>query len=321
MLYPRPALIRGPFYCNPPDDSMGALMMTRRLIVGMLFSLLATPAVWADAQEQQVLLKASDIAVTTQDLQQRLLLLPETERARILAGPDSIKGFLRQLYQNKHMAGAAERLKLNDAPKVQAQLVFEQQRVLAEALREHTRQQIQTPDFAALAREHYTVRRDEFQLPEQFKAAHILKKVQCDCEREPQRQAIEQVRVRLQAGEDFATLAKTASDDTGSAAKGGDLERWLKRGDLVAPFADALAKLEKGQVSAIVETQYGFHLIKKLDDQPARLQSFEEVRESLEQRLRGSYVDDQLVERAKNYLPPADAKFDEAALQSLLPAH
>ena len=41
----------------------------------------------------------------------------------------------------------------------------------------------------------------------------------------------------------------------------------------------------------------------------------------LEQRLRGSYVDDQLVERANNYLPPADAKFDEAALQSLLPAH
>ena len=296
-------------------------MTTLRLFIGMLFSLLTTPAVCADATNQQVLLSAGDIVVTTQDLQQRLLLLPETERARMLAGPESIKSFLRQLYQNKYMAAAAERLKLNDDPKVQAQLVFEQQRVLSEALREYTRQQIQSPDFAALAREHYAVRRDEFQLPEQFKAAHILKKVQCDCEREEKRRALEQLRVRLQAGEDFATLAKAESEDTGSASHGGDLGRWFKRSDVVAPFGDALAKLEKGQVSDIVETQYGFHLIKKLDDQPARLQSFDEVRESLEQRLRGSYVDDQLVERAKGYLPPADAKFDETALQSLLPAH
>lgn len=70
------------------------------------------------------------------------------------------------------------------------------------------------------------------------------------------------MRARLQAGEDFATLANTESDDTASAAKGGDLERWLKRTDVVAPFAEALAKLETGQVSDVVETQFGLHLIK-----------------------------------------------------------
>ena len=296
-------------------------MMTMRLIAGIFFSLLAASTVWADGTDQQILLSAGDIAVTTQDLQQQLLLLPEAERARVLAGPSPIKDFLRRIYQNKHMAVAAERLKLNDDPLVQARLVAQQQRILAEALREHTRKQIQPPDFAALAREHYAIRRDEFQLPEQFKAAHILKKVQCDCEREEKRRALEQLRVRLQAGEDFAALAKTESDDTGSAAQGGDLGRWLKREDVVAPFADALAKLETGQLSEVVETQFGFHLIKKLDYQPARLQSFDEVRESLEQRLRGSYVEDQLVQRSGDYLPPADAKFDESALESLLPGH
>lgn len=297
-------------------------MRAMQLMIGMLFSSLTAVMVWAgDGADQPILLSAGEIVVTAQDLQQRFLLLPKTEHDKILAGPDSLKDFLRLIYQDKHMAVAAERLKLNEDPAVQAKLILVQQQVLAEALREHTRKQIESPDFAALAREHYTVRRDEFQLPEQFKAAHILKKVQCDCEREPKRQVMEQLRVRLQGGEEFATLAKAESEDVSTAPQGGDLGRWFKRSDVVAPFADALAKLEKGQVSDIVETQYGFHLIKKLDDQPARLQSFDEARESLEQRLRGSYVDDQIVERAKDYLPPADAKFNETALQSLLPAH
>ena len=295
--------------------------MTMRLITWIFFSLLAAAPAWSEEADRQILLSAGEIAVTAQDLQQQLLLLSEAERARVLAEPNSIKGFLRRIYQSKRMTAEAERLKLDDDPLVQVQLASQRQQILAAALREHTRKQIQSPDFAVLAREHYAARRDEFQLPDQFKAAHILKKVQCDCDREKQRQAIEQLRIRLQAGEDFAALAKAESDDAGSAAKGGDLERWLKREDLVAPFADALAQLEPGQLSGVVETQFGFHLIKKLDGQPARLQSFDEVRESLEQRLRQSYVQDQLVERSADYLPPADAKFNESALEALLPGH
>jgi len=297
---------------------------TVRLITAILISLLTTAMVQANDQtgtDQPMLLGAGDVIVTMQDLQQRLSLLPEAERAKVLAGSNSIKDFLRRIYQNKHMAMAAEQLKLNDDPLVQAQLAVERQRILAEALREHTRKQIEPPDFAALTREYYAVRRDEFRLPEQFKAAHLLKKVQCECERDKQRQAIESLLARLQAGEDFATLAKAESDDVGSAANGGDLGRWLKRQDLVAPFADAVAKLETGQLSGVVETSFGFHVIKKLDEQPARSPSFEEVRESLEQRLRQNYVQEQLVKRSGNYLPPADAKFNESALESLQSGH
>lgn len=294
-------------------------MLAKQLMIGSLFLLLTAAMVWAgEGADQPILLSARDMVVTVQDLQQRLLLLPKAERDKLLAGPGSLKDFLSRIYQDKYMAAAAERLKLHEDPQVQAKLVLVQQQVLAEALREHTRKQIEPPDFAALAREHYAIRRDEFQLSEQFKAMHILKKVRCDCEREPKRQALEQLRVRLLADEDFATLAKTESEDVSTAVQGGDLGRWFKRGDVVAPFDEALARLEKGQVSDIVETQFGFHLIKKLDYQPARLQSFDEVRDSLEQRLRNSYVDNQLVQRATDYLPPADAKFNESALEAQL---
>lgn len=285
------------------------------LILALLF---AAPVLHAATEDEQILLRAGDITVTGQDLQQQLLLLTAAERAQVLAGPDKLKGYLRLIYQDKHMAAAAERLGLDQTPQIQARLITERRRVLAAALRDHTKTQLPPPDFAALAREQYAVRRDEFQLPEQFKAAHILKRVQCDCEREEKRQSAEQLLARLRAGEDFATLAKTESDDTSTADKGGDLGRWMKREQLVTPFADALVKLDIGALSDIVQTEFGFHLIKKLDYQPVRQQSFEEVQGRLEQNLRQSYVKDQLEQRAFSYLPPADATFDEPALETLL---
>ncbi|MCC8992953.1 MAG: peptidylprolyl isomerase [Candidatus Contendobacter sp.] len=284
----------------------------------ILALLSAAPVLHAATEDEQILLRAGDITVTGQDLQQQLLLLTDAERAQVLAGPDKLRGYLRLIYQDKRMTAAAEQLGLDRTPRIQARLITERRRVLAAALRDHTKTQLPPPDFAALAREQYAVRRDEFQLPEQFKAAHILKRVQCDCEREEKRQSAEQLLARLRAGEDFATLAKTESDDTSTAAQGGDLGRWMKREQLVTPFADALVKLDIGALSDIVQTEFGFHLIKKLDYQPVRQQSFEEVQGRLEQNLRQSYVKDQLEQRAYSYLPPADATFDEPALETLL---
>ena len=292
--------------------------MTAKPLLLILALLSAAPALHAATEDEQILLRAGDITVTGQDLQQQLLLLTAAERAQVLAGPDKLRGYLRLIYQDKRMTAAAEQLGLDRTPQIQARLITERRRVLAAALRDHTKTQLPPPDFAALAREQYAVRRDEFQLPEQFKAAHILKRVQCDCEREEKRQSAEQLLARLRAGEDFATLAKTESDDTSTAAQGGDLGRWMKREQLVTPFADALVKLDIGALSDIVQTEFGFHLIKKLDYQPVRQQSFEEVQGRLEQNLRQSYVKDQLEQRAYSYLPPADATFDEPALETLL---
>jgi peptidyl-prolyl cis-trans isomerase D len=98
---------------------------------------------------------------------------------------------------------------------------------------------------------------------EERKASHILIKP------EPNRAAamkkIEKIKKLLAEGKSFASLAKEYSDDKGSAAHGGSLD-WVDRGQMVKPFEDALFKLKKpGDVSGVVETQFGLHLI-KLDD-------------------------------------------------------
>lgn len=296
------------------------MIIFRSLSIALLASFLATPAVGANAQEtsqkSQPLLNADGITITEQDVRQELLVLSEAERKQMLANAAALKEFSRQLYLGKRLVAEAERLGLEQRPEVQAKLATQRRWILSDALRTHFEQQLKLPDFATLAREDYAINTAKYQLPEQFKVAHILKKTQCNCERNEQRQKIGQLLSRLQAGEDFATLAKAESDDT-SKAQGGDLG-WIKPEKMVAPFAAAMAQLKTGQLSDVVETEYGYHIIKLLDRQPARQQPFEEVKQAIEEKLRAGYVKTQLYDQGLVYLPGPDAKYNESAIETLL---
>lgn len=273
----------------------------------------------ASTSEDPVLLTSGEISVTTQDLQRDLTLLAEARRNWVLSASENLKEFLQEIYTGKRMMAEAEQLGLDRTFLFQARLAAERRRLLAESLGEHLRQQIKETDFTALAREHYAAHPDQFQIPEQFRVAHILKHVSCDCEKPEKRQKIESILGKLKTGEDFSTLAKTESDDKESATQGGDLGKWMKKIDLVAPFADAMSKLEPGQLSEVIETQFGFHIIKLLERQPARVQPFEEARQALEERLKQDYAKTQLQQRVvKRYQPDKEVTFNEQALQSLL---
>lgn len=110
--------------------------------------------------------------------------------------------------------------------------------------------------------EFYRTYRDS--LPEVKKAArisHILMSVQPNLEAAEQaRKRAEDLLARLRKGEDFATLARNYSEDPGSAKNGGDLGT-LERGDLVREFEEVAFSLEPGEISGVVRTQFGFHII------------------------------------------------------------
>lgn len=97
---------------------------------------------------------------------------------------------------------------------------------------------------------------------EQRKARHIL--IQINEDKAAAQNTIETIKKELDQGADFVELAKKYSQDPGSAAKGGDLD-WVALGEMVKPFEQKLFSMEKGSVSDVVETQFGFHII-KLDD-------------------------------------------------------
>ena len=85
-------------------------------------------------------------------------------------------------------------------------------------------------------------------------------------------------------GEDFALLAKKYSDDKASGSKGGSLG-YFKQGEMVKPFEDAAFSLKKGEISSIIETEFGYHIIKIDDVKEARLMPFKETKDIITKKL------------------------------------
>lgn len=284
-----------------------------------ILSQIPAPAFAQGQQEQQQrLIEFQGVTVNSPELQYALQELPLTEQEKVQHNLENLQKLVREVYLRKRLAAEAERLALDKTPSAQIRLEAQRQQILAELYNEHLRQQIGSPDFSALARERYAVRRDQFQTPEQFRTAYIVKQAQCDCERDPKRHQLTLLQNRLKAGEDFAALAKAESEDPNTAAQGGELGQWVKRSELLPAFAAALTKLEIGQVSDIIETKTGLYLIKKLDYRPVSAQDFSEAQPHIEHDLRQNYVKDQVQQKILTYLPPTEAAFNESALRAFV---
>ncbi len=124
----------------------------------------------------------------------------------------------------------------------------------------------------------YENNEERLNLPEQVKASHILIRVQEDAakeDRDKAREKIDDLRKRAGSGEDFGDLAKENSED-GSASNGGDLG-FFGKGMMVPSFEEVAFSLEKGKISDVIETQFGYHIIKVTDKQDARKLTYEEV--------------------------------------------
>jgi len=134
-------------------------------------------------------------------------------------------------------------------------------------------------------------------LAEQRRAAHIL--VEADGSGDADAKAkIEGIAKRLTEGEDFAALAKEMSEDPGSASEGGDLG-FAGPGVYDPAFEEALYELEKGQVSAPVRSDFGWHLIKLLGVQSPEVPTLESIKPELIRELKAEQVEQRFVEASK----------------------
>ena len=140
---------------------------------------------------------------------------------------------------------------------------------------------------AAEIQQFYNQHQKEFEVPEQVKVRHILIKTAPGADAAANAAALktaEEVLKELKAGANFGELAKKYSDDPGSKAQGGELG-FLKRGATVPEFDKAAFTLNPGQISGIVKTQFGYHILEVEEKQTAHTRTLDEARPMIEANL------------------------------------
>jgi peptidyl-prolyl cis-trans isomerase D len=161
--------------------------------------------------------------------------------------------------------------------------------------REVARQRVAVPPNDI--QRYYNDNIQQYQTPERVRASHILLNTGGKDEAAVRKQA-EELLAKIKAGGDFAALAKQYSDDPGSKVKGGDLD-YFPRGQMVPEFEASAFSLAPGQVSDLVKTQYGFHIIKVVDKQAGATQTLEQVRPRIQETLASQIADRQITDRSR----------------------
>ena len=146
---------------------------------------------------------------------------------------------------------------------------------------------------------YYNSNVQQFQTPEQVRASHILLKTEGKDEAAVRKQAEDILKQTKAPGADFAALAKKYSEDDGSKANGGDLD-YFSKGRMVPEFETAAFAMQPGQISDLVKSQFGFHIIKVVDKKPAATRTLDEVRPQIQQTLQAQRVEQQVTERTRD---------------------
>ena len=184
----------------------------------------------------------------------------------------------------------------------------DEQRTVKMLLLDRDRAQATLTVLPADVQRFYNDNLSQYQTPEEIRASHILLNTASKEEAAVRAQA-EDLLKQLEAGADFAMLATEFSEDTGTATNGGDLD-YFSRGRMVPEFETAAFALEPGQTSDIVQTQYGFHIIKVVDKRPAVTQPFDDVRPQIEDQLKRQRADQQITARASDFAGRIDDPAD-----------
>lgn len=155
------------------------------------------------------------------------------------------------------------------------------------------------PPSETAVREFYDKNPDKFKQEEAVRASHILFRVEENADAATKKKAMDEaqnVLKQARAGADFAELAKKHSAD-GSAQQGGDLN-FFTRGQMVGPFDQAAFALKPGEISDVVTTQFGYHIIKVTDRRPASTVPYEQVSERIKEYL----IDQQKQQKADAFI-------------------
>jgi peptidyl-prolyl cis-trans isomerase C len=204
-------------------------------------------------------IKESDLTIAEQDIGGQLQSVPEASRRDYL---------IRFMADLKLGAQAAEEAKLQDAPDFAQRVEYFREKILLDDLMLKEGTKADTPEAR---KKLYDDTVTKLPPETELHARHILV---------ADEETAKQVAERAKKGEDFLALSKEFSKDPGSAADGGDLG-WFTKDKMVKEFSDAAFKLEPGQISDPVKSQFGWHIIKVEEKRTKPAPQFAEVQDQI----------------------------------------
>ncbi len=247
----------------------------------------SAPGEGADADK--VVVKRGAATITLHDIDAAVESIPFDKRANYMDSPRNIERLLEGLIMDRQLAERARELGLDQDPVVAAQIRLALDRALARRYLDQWARQQQEPDFEPLARERYMATPDRFSVPASVDVRHVLVTVEKHGEAKA-REIAESVLVKARAGEDFANLVENYSEDTEAGRSNGGLLRNVMPNQTSPAFEEAAFALAKpGQLSEVVRSDFGFHVIRLEERREARVRPFETVRDAIVAELREDF--------------------------------
>lgn len=219
-------------------------------------------------KEGSVIAEVNSGSITTGDFERELKNLPEYLKA-MADTPQGRKEMLDTMVIRELILQQASKDGIDKGAEIEDKLQDLKKRLIVESFLKK-KVEFETKVSDEDLKKFYEQNQDKFKAGEQIKASHILVKTEKEAK---------DIAAQLKAGGNFEELAKKNSADS-SAAKGGDLG-WFGKGSMVPAFEKAALALKEGQISDVVKSDFGFHIIKLTGKRPAGLRPFEEVKEQI----------------------------------------
>ena len=260
-----------------------------------------------------VLVEVGQVKITDQDVIASIPAgTPDDQRKKMLENAQAVTQSAKNLAARRIMAMEIQKSGLAADPIMKARVKLAEERVLSDA-RVLQFEAANAPDAKALddyARSEYRANPKAFEVPAEAHVRHIL--IEGDT---PESKAkAEKLLAQLKGGADFAKLAEANSDDKGSAAQGGDLG-FAPTNRYVPEFTKAIDDLKaNGQISGVVKTQFGWHILRLEDRRPARTLPYEDVAERLKSSASKRIVNEKRLAMTNGLIK--DVKINEEAIKA-----
>lgn len=281
--------------------------MFKKLITALIILILVSPFIYAEEKSQEILARINGKVVTVKDLKERLAIIPG-EVLDYYKSKEGRKKLLDDLIEETILLDEVRKIKLDQTDEAKKELELSKKQVLINLLLEkEVTGKIKITDKEI--KDFYIKNKKFFKSPDIIRVSHILLKTKTEAE---------EVLKILKTDKGGRTFEKIANEKSTcpSAKSGGDLG-WVEKGQMIKEFDEAAFALKEGELSNIVETKFGFHIIKVFKKKDGGYVSLKEAKEKIEENIREYKKDKMIVDYKDKLKSGKDININEDLLNKI----